>query len=122
MLSSPALKELQKLINFTQIRFNCFKANKGREIDLATAKNTSGYTVVKYFTGEIDDRPTACKSYEYFPSDTSKLKTLCQDWGYSPLNKWSIYDASKTNRIYIVPIYAGGRYHFVPHIYQGVQR
>ena len=48
MLSSPALKELQKLINFTQIRFNCFKANKGREIDLATAKNTSGYTVVKY--------------------------------------------------------------------------
>ena len=114
ILSSSALRELQLFINFTQIRFQCFKTNPGREVDLATANNISGYKVVDYFIGKTNtSRPEACGSYEYFASDTSLLKGNCGLWGGG--NKWSRPHVSLEDRLYSVPFRVFGQYNFVPY-------
>ena len=75
------MKELRRLINFTQLRFHCKKQNPGRTIHIATVKNSSGEAVVQYFSGQTDVLPIACGSFYKIKDDNSELANKCQEWG-----------------------------------------
>ena len=81
LLTQTAIKELRRLINFTQLRFHCKKQNPGRTIHIATVKNSSGEAVVQYFSGQTDVLPIACGSFYKLNTDNSELANKCQWWG-----------------------------------------
>ena len=81
ILTQTAMKELRRLINFTQLRFHCKKQNPGRTFHIATVKNSSGEAVVQYFSGQTDVLPYACGSFYKMNTDNSELANKCQRWG-----------------------------------------
>ena len=85
------MKELRRLINFTQLRFHCKKQKPGRTIHIATVKNSSGEAVVQYFSGQTNALPIACGSFYKIKDDNSTLANKCQLWGKHTkyeVNKW----------------------------------
>ena len=92
LLTQTAMKELRRLINFTQLRFHCKKQNPGRTIHIATVNNSLGEAVVQYFSGQKNDLPDACHSFYKIKDDNSKLANMCQLWGKDnreyKVNKW----------------------------------
>ena len=91
-VTQTAMKELRRLINFTQLRFHCKKQEPGRTFHIATVKNSSGEAVVQYFSGQTDVLPYACHSFYEMIDDNSKLTQNCQRWGKDnreyQVNKW----------------------------------
>ena len=91
-VTQTAMKELRRLINFTQLRFHCKKQEPGRTFHIATVKNSSGEAVVQYFSGQTDVLPYACHSFYEMIDDNSKLTQNCQRWGKDngnyEVNKW----------------------------------
>ena len=81
LLTQTAMKELRRLINFTQLRFHCKKQNRGRTIHIATVNNNLGEAVVQYFSGQTDVLPIACGSFYKMKDDNSELANKCQRWG-----------------------------------------
>ena len=92
LLTQTAMKELRRLIHFTQLRFHCKKQNPGRTIHIATVKNSSGEAVVQYFSGQTDVLPIACGSFYKIKGDNSKLAKKCSRWekdkGHYHAGKW----------------------------------
>jgi len=80
-VTQTAMKELRRLINFTQLRFHCKKQTPGRTFHIATVKNSSGEAVVQYFSGQTDVLPDACDSFYEMIDDNSMLTQKCREWG-----------------------------------------
>ncbi|XP_068669916.1 uncharacterized protein [Montipora foliosa] len=94
VLSKTASKELFAHLSFRQIRFYCGKKG-GRIFHVGTVTNSSGESVVRYFTGQTDVRPSSCGSFVRMENDNSKLAAACQSW-YE--GKWG--DGNDENRLY----------------------
>ena len=81
VLQKSAMKELRRHLSFTQLRFHCRK-KEGRTFHVVTASNSSGETVVRYFSGQTDEQPDACGSFVRLTlDDNSELAGICKDWG-----------------------------------------
>ena len=107
-ITENAMKELRTHLSFTQMRFHCNK-QKGRMIHVTTAANSSGKAVVRYFSGQTDDRPLACGSFNRMKDDNSNIAGVChqwqgQQWGHSPSAKETL-----TDHAFFVPI----KYHWL---------
>ena len=68
---------------------------------VTTAANSTGETVVQYFSGQTDVRPDACGSFVRMENDNSILAGACDQWRNGD-GKWG-----KTNRdedrLYVLP-------------------
>lgn len=80
MLSS-ALKELQTLTGFTQIRFWCRIDAAAKQLNIVTKNNDEGANVIKYLTSNsTTSRPNSCDSYTQLSGDNSALGSDCSRW------------------------------------------
>ena len=123
LLTQTAMKELRRLINFTQLRFHCKKQNPGRTIHIATVKNSSDEAVVQYFSGQTDVLPIACGSFYKIKGDNSKLANKCQLWGKENgqfgVGKWrhgteNIFGSNQNEtRLFNHAMFVGGQEHWV---------
>ena len=89
VITTSAMKELYRDLNFQQIRFHCRKHSVGRTFHVVTAANSSGNAVVQYFSGLTDVEPASCGSFVRMEDDNSELARRCSAWNYSPSGKWS---------------------------------
>ena len=121
--TQTAMKELRRLINFTQLRFHCKKQGHGRTFHIATVKNSSGEAVVQYFSGQTDVLPIACGSFYKMNTDDSELANKCQKWGKEngqvAVGKW-VFEMSiilgrdqNETRLFNHAIFVGGEEHWV---------
>ncbi|XP_015762716.1 PREDICTED: uncharacterized protein LOC107341769 [Acropora digitifera] len=123
LLTQTAMRELRRLINFTQLRFHCKKQHHGRTFHIATVKNSSGEAVVQYFSGQTNVLPYACGSFYKMNNDDSELATKCQRWGKDKglyfVGKWGFEMASilgrdqNETRLFNHAIFVGGKEHWV---------
>ena len=123
LLTQTAMKELRRLINFTQLRFHCKKQIPGRTIHIATVKNSSGEAVVQYFSGQTDVLPYACGSFYKLNTDNSKLANKCQRWGKDKgkynVGKWGhVMDGTfgsdqNETRLFDSAIFVGNEQHWM---------
>ncbi|XP_067046141.1 uncharacterized protein [Acropora muricata] len=123
LLTQTAMKELRRLINFTQLRFHCKKQIPGRTIHIATVKNSSGEAVVQYFSGQTDVLPIACGSFYKLNTDNSKLANKCQRWGKDKgkynVGKWGhVMDGTfgsdqNETRLFDSAIFVGNEQHWM---------
>lgn len=113
VISSGALRELQAMTSFTQLRWQCRKSSVGRTIDVMTSKNALGYATVNYFKSTYSPRPDICGSYYSGPDDTSLTsQRKCSDWCY--IGKWSHSGwEDKYYKVYDHPFYVAYNYHFI---------
>ena len=96
-------KQLKQDIGFTQIRFYCFKKERGRVFHIMTNKNTKGANVVKFFTTS-DTMPVACGSFSRLPNDNSSLAANCDKWGYPTANRWGHSAYRTDDRLFERPL------------------
>lgn len=80
LLSSSGLRELQRYISFSKMRFYCTKPWHGRTVHIQTLLNSEGMAVVDLMTGRSDYKPDACSSYRPMPDDNSILGANCRQW------------------------------------------
>ena len=92
ILTNNALFELQKHLAFEQLRFHCYKPGV-RTFHVATIANSTGESVIRYFTGQTEELPQASGSFTRLPGDNSLLALRPADWGYEKdtykVGKWS---------------------------------
>jgi len=107
-LTKSAMNELRTHLSFTQLRFHCSK-QQGRTFHVTTAANSTGETVVQYFSGQTDVQPDACGSFVRMENDNSKLARVCGQWGYNGysynINKWG--HGADQDRLYSFPALEG---------------
>ena len=76
---------------------------------MTTAANSTGETVVQYFSGQTDVQPDACGSFVRMENDNSKLARVCGQWGYNGysynINKWG--HGADQDRLYSFPALEG---------------
>ncbi|XP_068716449.1 uncharacterized protein [Montipora capricornis] len=108
VLSKTASKELFAHLPFRQIRFYCSKKG-GRIFHVGTVTNSSGESVVRYFTGQTDVRPSSCGSFVRMENDNSMLATACQSW-YE--GKWG-HPGDDETRLYKHVAYQPGTSHWL---------
>ena len=123
LLTQTAMKELRRLINFTQLRFHCKKQIPGRTIHIATVKNSLGEAVVQYFSGQTDVLPYACGSFYKMKDDNSYLANKCQRWGKDKgkynVGKWGhVMDGTfgsdqNETRLFDSAIFVGNEQHWM---------
>ena len=93
ILTNNALFELRKHLAFKQLRFHCYKPGV-RTFHVATIANSTGESVIRYFTGQVKELPKASGSFTRLPGDNSHLAFCPVDWGYengiTKVGKWSI--------------------------------
>ncbi|XP_078364590.1 fibrinogen-like protein A [Oculina patagonica] len=90
-------------MGFTQIRFYCFKKERGRVIHIMTNKDNKGANVVTFFT-DSDTIPEACGSFTLLPDDNSTLANSCGSWGSPVSNRWGHQSVLTDNeRLYLRP-------------------
>ncbi len=95
-LKRNGFNQLKIDMGFTQIRFYCFKKERGRVFHIMTNKDSKGANVVKFFT-DSDTMPEACGSFTRLPNDNSTLANNCGSWGYPNANKWG-HEGQRTDR------------------------
>ena len=92
ILKNTALFELRKHLAFKQLRFHCYKPGI-RTFHVVTIANSTGESVVRYFTGQVEDFPKASGSFTRLPGDNSLLALRPADWGMEggryEVGKWS---------------------------------
>ena len=92
ILTNNALFELQKHLAFKQLRFHCYKRGV-RTFHVATIANSTGESVIRYFTGQTEEFPQASGSFTRLPEDNSQLALSPADWGKEGgtyrVGKWS---------------------------------
>ncbi|XP_031570575.1 uncharacterized protein LOC116304918 [Actinia tenebrosa] len=81
-VTQPGLLQLKQDMGFTQLRYYCRKASVGRVFHIMTAKNDSGYDVVRYMIEDASSPATACNSFIRLPDDQSLLAANCAKWGF----------------------------------------
>lgn len=110
-----ALRQLKRLIKFTQLRYFCFKNSTGRIFHIMTKSNIAGQTVVKYLIEDSGTQPQACGSFETLPDDNSILASNCKMWGNDgssiECDKWGYYRNRHSYRVYNDPIIWEGKYY-----------
>ncbi|XP_031564447.1 uncharacterized protein LOC116299869 [Actinia tenebrosa] len=89
-VSQPALLQLKQEMGFKQLRYYCRKASVGRVFHIMTAKNDSGYDVVRYMIVNASSPATACNSFIRLADDQSMLAANCAKWGFQ--NEGTNYD------------------------------
>ena len=114
-LTKSAMNQLRTHLSFTQMRFHCSK-QQGRTFHVTTVANSTGEAVVKYFSGQKNDRPDACGSFVRMENDNSRLAGVCRQWGYESggpynVNKWG--NTLDQGSLYNHPAFAAGLYHWV---------
>ena len=92
MLKNNALFELRKHLAFEQLRFHCYKPGV-RTFHIVTIANSTGESVIRYFTGQVEEFPKASGSFTRLPGDNSHLALRPADWGKEgstyKVGKWS---------------------------------
>ncbi|XP_044184093.1 uncharacterized protein LOC122964529 [Acropora millepora] len=92
ILKNTALFELRKHLAFEQLRFHCYKPGI-RTFHVVTIANSTGESVIRYFTGQVEDFPKASGSFTRLPGDNSHLALHPADWGKEgptyKVGKWS---------------------------------
>ena len=92
ILANDALFELQKHLAFRQLRFHCYKPGV-RTFHVVTIANSTGESVIRYFTGQVEEFPKASGSFTRLPGDNSHLALYPANWGKENGNyhvgKWS---------------------------------
>ena len=103
-LTTTAMKELRKVLPFTQIRFLCKKKRPGRTFHITTAANSKGEAVVQFFSSATDAFPASCGSFVRINSDNSRLARLCNKWGNERgsyyVAKWGHDGMDRESRLY----------------------
>ena len=95
--------QLKHDMGFTQIRFYCFKKERGRVFHIMTNKNTKGANVVKFFTTS-DTMPVACGSFMRLPDDNSSLAVNCDKWGFPNKDRWGHQQFRTEDRLFRKPL------------------
>ncbi|XP_031566623.1 uncharacterized protein LOC116301672 [Actinia tenebrosa] len=108
-ISATNLRQLKQLMPFSQLRFECYKREVGRKIDIITTKDSKGTAVVDYFTAKTDDRPDACGSFIPGSGDNSMIARECANW---KLGKWG-HSRKNEDRLFDHTFYVPSRYHWV---------
>ena len=115
-ISMNALKELQKQLSFTQLRFHCSK-QQGRTFHVTTVANsTAGEAVVQYFSGQTDVLPAACGSFQRMDDDDSQLAVTCDQWGNDGnhyVGKWGHHNKKGEYRMYDHAAFVAHLHHWV---------
>ena len=92
ILTNNALFELQKHLAFKQLRFHCYKPGV-RTFHVVTIANSTGESVIRYFTGQVEEFPKASGSFARLLGDNSRLALRPADWGKEggtyKVGKWS---------------------------------
>lgn len=113
-LTTTAMKELRKVLPFTQIRFLC---KKGRTFHITTAANSKGEAVVQFFSGATDAFPASCGSFVIMNNDNSRLARLCNKWGNERgsyyVAKWGHDGMDRESRLYNLVAFVGSSYHWM---------
>ena len=110
-ITKSAMKQLRAYINFTQIRFHCGK-KKGTTFHVRTTLNKKGADVVRYFSGERDEKPDSCDSFDRMNGDNSRLAQNCSRWAYH--GKWGhVSHGVEENCLYDHAAYVGSWYHWI---------
>ena len=116
-LTTTAMKELRKVMPFTQIRFLCKKKRPGRTFHITTAANSKGEAVVQYFSGATDAFPASCDSFVRMNNDNSKLARRCHKWGYEKgyyqVGKWGHDGLDRESRLYNLVAFEVSSYHWM---------
>lgn len=116
-LTTTAMKELRKVLPFTQIRFLCKKKRPGRTFHITTAANSKGEAVVQYFSGATDAFPASCGSFVTMNNDNSRLARLCHKWGYEKgsyyVAKWGHDGIDRESRLYNLVAFVRASYHWM---------
>lgn len=116
-LTTTAMKELRKVLPFTQIRFLCKKKRPGRTFHITTAANSKGEAVVQYFSGATDAFPASCGSFVTMNNDNSRLARLCHKWGYEKgsyyVSKWGHDGMDRESRLYNLVAFVRASYHWM---------
>ena len=114
-LKKSAMKELRTHLKFTQLRFHCSK-KQGRTFHVTTSTNTLGEAVVQYFSGQTDDLPSSCNSFEVMEDDNSKLTMQCGEWGNDGkqyVGKWGHHiNGRDEGRLYNHVAFVADKYHW----------
>ena len=115
-ISKSAMNELRSYLNFTQLRFYCSK-QQGRTFHVTTVADSTGEAVVQYFSGQTDEMPSSCNSFQRLDGDNSQLALQCDQWGNdgSPyVGKWGrSKDVPGENRLYSFAAFVAKKYHWV---------
>lgn len=116
-LTTTAMKELRKVLPFTQIRFLCKKKRPGRTFHITTAANSKGEAVVQYFSGATDAFPASCGSFVTMNNDNSRLARLCNKWGNERgsyyVAKWGHDGMDRESRLYNLVAFVRASYHWM---------
>ena len=119
-ITKNAMKQLQTLSNFTQLRFHCRK-QQGRTFHVTTVANNTGEAVVQYFSGQTDVLPSSCHSFKRLNGDNSRLAMQCDKWGNDNgrhyVGKWGHYEKQGQYMMYNHAAFVAHKYHWV--IYNG---
>ena len=108
-ITTSAMKELRGHLSFTQMRFHCSK-QQGRTFHVTTAANSSGESVVQYFSGQTNTRPDSCHSFVRMKDDNSYLSRYCAEWGF--VGKWGHYNTAGEKRLYRLPAFVASGYYW----------
>ncbi|XP_032241761.2 uncharacterized protein LOC5516144 isoform X2 [Nematostella vectensis] len=87
-ITMDALRELQQLTSFTQMRFVCHKQKVGRTLHIITTPDSKGKAVVDFFTAKTNNFPAACGSFTRGATDNSMLSGRCERWGRDALGHY----------------------------------
>ena len=115
VITTSAMKELHRYLNFQQIRFHCRKHSVNRTFHVVTAANSFGNAVVQYFSGLTNVLPGSCGSYVRMEDDDSKLARRCSNWNIAQCGKWSYNDGHRNNavdRLYWNTAWIFNKYHW----------
>ena len=110
-LKRNGFNQLKIDMGFTQIRFYCFKKERGRVFHIMTNKNVSGADVVTFFTNS-DTMPEVCGSFTRLPDDNSTLANDCGNWGYPDTNRWGHYQNINNKRLFSRPILWANKHYY----------
>ncbi|KAL9987327.1 hypothetical protein ACROYT_G001613 [Oculina patagonica] len=112
-LLRDGFNQLKIDMGFTQIRFYCFKKERGRVLHIMTNKDIKGanVNVVKFFT-DSDTMPEACGSFTRLPDDNSTLATSCDKWGYPNDGIWGHKLHKTKTRLFTRPVVITGKQFF----------
>ena len=118
-IKTSAMTELSTYLNFSQLRFH-FSKQQGRTFHVTTGANSTGKAVVQYFSGQTDELPYSCNSFQKMEDDNSQLAVWCHQWGNDGshhVGKWGHHDRKREDRMYNHAAFIADKFHW--HIVRG---
>ena len=110
-IATSAMNELKAHLSFTQLRFYCNKPQGGR-FHVTTVADSAGAAVVQYFSGQTDELPLSCNSFQKMDDDSSQLALQCDKWSYKA-GKWGHRKHINDLRMYEYAAFVKGQYHWL---------